>query len=637
MSGIKTYTYEISKWAGLNYLPNITDKAPNDIEDCRNVDFDDDGMIRKRRGCRNILTFSGTINMIYNFQAAAGFTDANDNQRVLIAAGNTLSLIQYFSEHNIHSATFSISDTLHFACSTNNGVAYISNFNGGVPKMLSYVDGEWVYQSAALDAPTLSSTLSATGSGSLSGSYYGVYTYIDAYGNESNPSPEAASAVALSSEQLQMAVVGSSDPTVCSIGIYILSPSATTYHFVGTTSNTTANYVTGSTLTDTIIDSGDEVSWTNFPCPSGRYVCIYNDMLIIGGNLEIPDQIYCSNWGFHRQFNIGEDFDRVTSNDGQPVRGFGVLYSDLIIAKADSLHLGAGADNTVFHTKLYNQDYGAVGQNSILTFEKRLAFFSDDGVYVDSGMIPEEVSRKIRHLWRTMNPVGVFRQPCKQVACHYRYYKKLYFAVRLNQSTDGPMDSLFVYNYENGSWTVHDGFNITALGMSQLSEDYDFMYGGDENGNIFFFSPPNGGDRDDTIGGVTTSINAYAETPWINLAKAKGLDFWERAKTEAMWMKLYAGGEPATGNSTISITTTLYTDFSMTPRATYCTTHAAEEWLSYQQRGLARTDPKLIQAFGANLGQFEWIKLRFANNSPGEFFQIQKVVFGFRIRPGVEE
>jgi len=636
MAGIKTYTYEIRGWAGLNYLPNIADKAPNDIEDCRNVDFDEEGMIVKRRGCTHVVTFSGTVHMIHNFSAAVGFEGLGDTQRTLVVSGSTLHVIKDFHNTNVLSATFSATDITHYACSTNNGICYISNFDGGIPKMLSYVNGTWVYQSAAFDAPTVAPTVAGTGSGALVGSYGALYSYGDQYGNESNPSPSVTAT--LSSQEIAVGVTASSDPTANEINIYVLAPNSTEYHFVGTTSNTSGTF-TSSGVTDTTIDAGDLIVRTNYPCPSGRYVCIYNDMLIVGGNLTVPDQVFCSNWAYHRQFNIDEDFDRVTSNDGQPVRGFGYLYADLIIGKADSLHNASGADNTVFHAKQYNPSYGVIGQNSILSFDKKLAFFSDIGIFVDAGLVPIEISRKLRHLIRNQNPIWMFRQPTRQVSCHYTYYKKLYFAIRLETATDGPMDSLLVYNYEMDSWTIHNGFNITALGMSELGsgDDYDFMYGGDENGNVFYFAPPNASYNDDTIGGVTSSINSYAETPWIHLPKAKGLDFWEGAKTEAAWLALYAGGEPASGNSTISITTTLYTDFDMTVRATYCTTHKAENFLTYAQKGLCPCQPKRIKSFGGNLGTFEWIKLRFANNSPGEHFKIQKLVFGFRARPGVEE
>lgn len=635
MAGIKTLTYEIKGWTGLNTLPNIADKLPNEIEDCRNVDFDEEGMIVKRRGCTHIDTFSGTINLIQNFQAVVGFTSADDNQRVLIVAGSTLHVIQYFADRNIRSATFSATCTPHYACSTNNGIAYVSNEDGGVPKMLCYVDGNWIYQSAELNAPAAAPAVGATGSGSFSGNYQAIYTYIDKFGNESNPSPNS-DVVALSSQGLAVGVTGSADPTVNQIGIYVLTPVGTLFKFVGTTSNTSSTFSTS--VSDTVVESGDEAVYTSYPCPSGRFICIYNDMLIVAGNSVVPDQVYCSNWSFHRQFSTATDYDRVTSNDGQPVRGFGYLYSDLIVGKADSLHIASGADNTVFHTKPYNPDYGVLGQNSILGFQKKMAFYSDDGIYVDAGMIPIEISRKIRTTLRISNPTWLFRRPPRQVSCHYKYYKKLYFAVRLNIATDGNMDSLLVYNYEMDSWTIHNGFEITSLGNAQVSDDYDFMYGGDSQGNIFYFNPPNSiNSNDDTIGGVTSSISAYAETAWINLPKVRGVENWERAKTEAMWMMLYAGGEPASGNSTISITTTLYTDFDMTVRATYSTTHKAEPYLSYKQPGLCPVEPKLIQAFGGGLGQFSWIKIRFANANPSEHFKINKVVFGFRVRPGVDE
>ena len=124
MAGIKTYTLEIKGWRGLNTLPNIADKAANDIEDCRNVDFDEEGMIVKRRGCTHVVTFSGTVNLIHNFESVIGFTWAQDNQRVIVVAGSTLYVVQDFAVTNTISATFSVTPTTHHACSTNNKVAF---------------------------------------------------------------------------------------------------------------------------------------------------------------------------------------------------------------------------------------------------------------------------------------------------------------------------------------------------------------------------------------------------------------------------------------------------------------------------------------------------------------------------------
>jgi hypothetical protein len=170
------------------------------------------------------------------------------------------------------------------------------------------------------------------------------------------------------------------------------------------------------------------------------------------------------------------------------------------------------------------------------------------------------------------------------------------------------------------------------MGLVQIGGDWEYLFGGDSSGNIFLFSWPEGGENSDTVGGSTTSISAYAETAWIHLPRAAGIENWERMRSEAVWAKIYAGGQPAGANSTISITTNLYTDFSMTIRRTYTTTHSAAAYPA-----ITPVQPKIIKSFGGDLGTFEWIKLRFSNNLAGEHFKIHKIIFGFRPRPDVEE
>ncbi|HCV42214.1 MAG TPA: hypothetical protein DGH68_01930, partial [Bacteroidetes bacterium] len=429
-------TFELKGWKGLNTLPDITEKDPHYLEDCANIDLDDQGIIAKRRGCRHVMNVSGRVNSIYPFQSVAGFGDGT-NEKVLIFAGNVLSLIHQFDENNTVEKTFSVTNNLHYCVSTNNGACFVSNEDGGIPNMLIKIGSTWSFQTAALYGPSTASTVAVGTTGSGSGSYEAIYTYIDVLGNESNPSTSSNS-VALIGSNLDVKVYASTDSTVNQIGIYILSPGGTDYNYVGTTSNTTQTY--SASFTDVQILSGDTVSYANDPCPEGKYLCLYNDMLIVAGSLTKPDQIYCSNWMFHRQFTTATDFDRVTTADGQPVRGFGYLYGDLVVCKADSLFLAAGSENTSFHTRNYNPHYGALSYNSITGFRKRLAFYSEDGIYVDSGSIPEEISRVIRTTTRNLNPVSLFRAPSKQVSAHYTYYKKLMFAVRSNQGSDAEND-----------------------------------------------------------------------------------------------------------------------------------------------------------------------------------------------------
>lgn len=628
--GLPLREYELSGWKGLNTLPTITDKDPHYVEDCQNVDFDDNGVIAKRRGCLQVAAFSGRINHISDFESQQGFTNATDRHRVVVVSGAVLSVcdkLQAGSTISI-SATFTATNALHYAAVSNNGACFISNENGGAPPfVLCYTGGAWQYTSAALSAPAAPAV--AVGStGSLTGVYGARTSYNDIFGNESAMSA-ASSGVTLSGNNLSVVIVPSADPTVSDVNVYLLSPSGTTYKWVSTVSNTTGTF--SFTGTDAIIASGADAEYDRFPCPSGKYVAFFNGMLIVAGDTVLPDLVWVSNWGFFRQFSSGTDYARAQSADGQPVRGFGRMYEDLVIAKADSLFLAQGKDNTTFNAVPHNQEYGVLGQPSVSNFRQRLVFFSDDGIYVDNGLVPEEVSLPVREFLRNLDARNLNTVPPKQVCANYKYYKKILFAVRETKGAGGENDAVYVWNYELNTWTRYTGMSCCYLAQSKNADDYEYLFGGDSNGNIFQFTPPNTNlPSRDNIGASPAAINSYVETVWIHLSRAKGDETWERTKHEAAWINLYAGGEPASGNSTITIQTQIFTDFSMTVRSTLTTTHSASSWPT------VTCDPKLLQGITKDLGTFGWIKLRFTNNTLDEHFKIHKLVFGFTAKPAAQ-
>ena len=49
-------TLELMNWKGMDNQPEqVSEKDPQTIWDCQNVDFDEQGMIIKRRGTKGIL------------------------------------------------------------------------------------------------------------------------------------------------------------------------------------------------------------------------------------------------------------------------------------------------------------------------------------------------------------------------------------------------------------------------------------------------------------------------------------------------------------------------------------------------------------------------------------------------------
>jgi hypothetical protein len=138
MSGTEFYTYELSGWKGLNTEPNVEDKDPHYVEDCQNVDFDEAGLITKRRGTDQIpVALTGRINLIWDFQSQQGFKDLEDKHRILIIAGGTLYILN--EDYSIDD-TKTAEDIMHYAATADNGICYISNENEStIPKMLFYL------------------------------------------------------------------------------------------------------------------------------------------------------------------------------------------------------------------------------------------------------------------------------------------------------------------------------------------------------------------------------------------------------------------------------------------------------------------------------------------------------------------
>ena len=131
-------TYELFGWNGMDTMPDISDKDPHRLEDCQNVEFDEEGMILKRRGSQKIgVTFSGRTNFIYDFQSQQGFKDTEDKHRVVVIAGSVLYVMY---DNNIVDALFPADAIIHYGVSSDNGIAYIANeADSRVPFMLCYI------------------------------------------------------------------------------------------------------------------------------------------------------------------------------------------------------------------------------------------------------------------------------------------------------------------------------------------------------------------------------------------------------------------------------------------------------------------------------------------------------------------
>lgn len=650
MPGLETTELSLDHWIGLDAYSSPIDMDIHMVSDCQNVDFSNDGVIEKRRGfyLPSNSTFSGTIYGIFAFESQQGFSTLSDNTRLLIVNGTMLDVIKNVgmgSETKELSVT--VSGALTYFASSNNGVCYFSNENGGVEPSMLYYDAGWKFQSAVLTAPTIAASMASGGTGSLSGDYKIRYTYEDIFGNETNGSP-APTAITLSGtcvgttwtgKTLLSSVTPSTDVSVKVINIYILPPQSSLYQWSQTTGNTSATFTISTT--DATIQQGGNIPTDNFPIGKAKYITIFNDMLVTAGDPSLADLVYVSNVGFHREFG-SESYDRVTSQDSQPIRGFGKSYNELVIGKKASLYRASGSDPESFAAAPYNPEYGVLGQPSMTFYNQRLAFFANDGIYSDNALVPDESSKQIRNLMRSLNPANLMCSPPQQVACTDKYFKRILWAVR-EGTTNGPNDAIYVWNYERNSWSRWTGVACTCLARVRglvtslgtvLSSEYEYVMGGDTSGHLFYVTPPNMIAYNYDFVGSQKEIDAYFTTPWINIPKALGIPNWDKVRTELQKFEIYAGGEPVL-NTTASVTLTinLWTNFdAATIMGTFTTTHNSSAWPS------VTIQPKTISLRDASnpQGSYEWFKLK-VRNADQCHFKVYKIIFMFKLRPLVDK
>lgn len=652
MSGSDFHTVELSGWQGLDTRVNIAEKDPKSVEDCLNVDFLQGGVIAKRRGFKSILQGDGAsrVNLLYDFQSAQGFSTLSDSNRIIVARGTQCEV--YTETFSAVHATFSVTDCLHYAVSTDNGACIITNECAGEPKIIGY---NGTLSSFFLDAlqllapngwvglPNNPITLFTT-FGDLNGpvGWQLRYSYVDKWGNESNLNNTGGRQYFLATASTTIAVgvdagfcLPSDMGSVTQMNLYLRRMDEADYYLVGTISNTL--YATGTkrfTISDeSVLKATTPVVDDQYDSvPSGKYLAIYASCLVIAGDSALPDLVRLSYPGFYRQWDINS-FARATSRDGQPVKGLLPYMDTLIVGKSGSIHSGLGTNDENFLIKTLDNDYGVVGQGGMATAQRRYVVMADDGIYLGyGGNVFEELTEKIRPTYRALSKAAMNADPSRAFCANFRFAKKLMFGVRA-ASGDGANDTILVWDYGDvGSFTKYSASGCRYLAQLQDSSKGRYLYGGDDVGNVWLFTAAgmSSVENNDTnnVTGAAAAISAYFETPWLSLPRMAGVQ-WPRALTEAAWAQIWAGGEPASGNSTITLQTTVYTDFSSTVKGTFSTTHAAVTYPGVS------CDPKVISGFAGDSDVFEVIKLRVSNNIAGEHFKVHKIIFGFRVRPTV--
>lgn len=191
-----------------------------------------------------------------------------------------------FTDLYSSSTPFATSGNVGMACV--DGVAYVAD---GTNPMLSF-DGTTAAK-AGSPAPTTAPTLNAyVGAGIFTGNVQYYVTYLDANGNESEPSP-ASAVLTPAAQNITLNLPNDTDPDRSGKNLYRLGVASTLYKKV----NATAISATATTYTDSVADAslGLPIVLGNSLFPSCQYLWEHDGRLFGIGNTTNPNTLYISN------------------------------------------------------------------------------------------------------------------------------------------------------------------------------------------------------------------------------------------------------------------------------------------------------------------------------------------------------
>jgi hypothetical protein len=138
--------------------------------------------------------------------------------------------------------------------------------------------------------------------------------------------------------------------------------------------------------------------WATGSMPTGKFVKVYKDQIIVAGVVNDPDTLYVSSvpdsstnivtWA------VADGSRRITINpeDGQNIVGLGETNGTLIVLKDRAMYTwnnrSTQADTSI--------NIGCTSQKSIVNCGTVLSFFNDKGFWLTDGGEPVKISRKIQ-------------------------------------------------------------------------------------------------------------------------------------------------------------------------------------------------------------------------------------------------
>lgn len=327
-------------------------------------------------------------------------------------------------------------------------VTQYKNYGYAVRPDLNYIVrfDDTDFWSTGIAAPTTNAVgaTSATAGAVETGDYYGVYTFVDADGVESAPSPISAKWTQGASKKVDWSSVDvSTNPRVTARNLYRTLPGHTgEYFYVGQIADNSATTFTENT---TVPEMGDLAPVDNLVPPNEYWldiaVCferlwVTDGQYVYGSAAEDPDS-----WPAENVYAFNPD-------DGQPIVAIRRVGTDLLIFKTNSVWaLSQSLGAFEFLPRVVDEKNGAIATQGVAVGDGKAFYYSGEAVFQSDGRSPSvDVSTPKLAYFRTIPDAN------KENAVSGIYTKYGWFVVALPADGIDRTPRIWVYDYRQGNW-----------------------------------------------------------------------------------------------------------------------------------------------------------------------------------------
>lgn len=464
---------------GLNTLVSNTQIKANELSEAYNIQLVEDGKPQlPRDGQAYYGSESGTkVTGIFPYYQADG------TKSLLRTSGTALELYNSGSWGTVSGYTYTT------GLDTNGCTAYdrLYVLNGTDP--LTYYNGTSITSFTAIAKPN-APTVTRTGT-------TGTYTFsykisaVGPTGGETDPSDAGTAVANVATLDTNTFMTVAWSAVTNAVGYNVYGRKDGRWYFL--------TYLEGNGSVSYVDKNQDTTDESVIPMLAnytggvkGRYLTVYKDTLIIGGDPTYPSRVYYSGGGDKiNDFSagVGGGFVDVSANDGQIVTGLIVFKDSLIIFKERSIYKFAFTTSGAPSLELINPAVGCIAPRSIIAVENDVFFASERGIFSignEAGysfdvLRTNELSAKVRSIFQSINPLYI-----SKISAIYATKSNTNLVIFSFTPSGGTYNSeAIVYDRERLGW-LHWS-NIQANCWTQYTDSTGVqrvLYGDDNSGYV---------------------------------------------------------------------------------------------------------------------------------------------------------